>query len=161
MLIDLQGGGNNLGGQGGGGGGSSNPPLGFIDFPQPPALPVMPQAPFNYPAAGTSSTHTASAPFNYNIPPYPMLDQEKKDLNTQFLQVHIQISIIFEFEHFVCSPQHFKFNVNGFFCCCFYLHEILLKMIVICMKCWEWNYRRKTVIFHLHTLLSIQTITFK
>lgn len=93
MLIDLQGqGGNNLGH-----GGGSNPPLGFIDFPQPPALPVMPQAPFNYPAAGpgSSSTHTASAPapFNYNIPPYPTLDQEKKDLNTQFLQVQKLILI--------------------------------------------------------------------
>lgn len=84
MLIDLQGqGGNNLGGHG-------QPPMGFIDFPQPPALPVMPQQPqpFSYPAPGASSTHTASAPFNYNIPPYPTLDQEKKDLNTQFLQVN-------------------------------------------------------------------------
>lgn len=98
MLIDLQGqGGNNLGGQG-------VPPMGFIGFPQPPALPVMPsqqqqQQPFSYPAPGASSTHSASAPapFNYNIPPYPTLDQEKKDLNTQFLQVH---SIL---QHFVCK----------------------------------------------------------
>lgn len=89
MLIDLQ-------GQGGGGNnlsGNNQLPLGFIDFPQPPALPVMPQAPFNYPSPGTSSTHTASAPasapFSYNIPPYPPLDQEKKDLNTQFQQVRL------------------------------------------------------------------------
>lgn len=82
MLIDLQGqGGNNLGG-------NAQLPMGFVDFPQPPALPVMPQQqPFNYPAAGTSSNHNAAPPFNYNIPPYPTLDQEKKDLNTQFLQV--------------------------------------------------------------------------
>lgn len=85
MLIDFQGqGGNNLGGNGQPG------PMGFVGFPQPPALPVMPQhQPFNYPAPGpgTSSNHNAAPPFNYNIPPYPTLDQEKKDLNTQFLQV--------------------------------------------------------------------------
>ncbi|XP_055324941.1 IST1 homolog isoform X2 [Sitodiplosis mosellana] len=86
MLIDLQPGSNNLGGGGGGGGGHSQPPMGFIDFPQPPALPVLPQptGAFNYPQPGTSSTHSAP-PFSYNIPPYPQLDQEKKDLNTQFL----------------------------------------------------------------------------
>lgn len=91
MLIDLQPGSNNLGGGGGGGGGGghSQPPMGFIDFPQPPALPVMPQpAPFSYPQPGTSSTHSAP-PFSYNIPPYPQLDQEKKDLNTQFLTVRL------------------------------------------------------------------------
>ncbi|XP_031620955.1 IST1 homolog isoform X2 [Contarinia nasturtii] len=83
MLIDLQPGSNNLGG--GGGGGNAQPPMGFIDFPQPPALPVLPQqTAFNYPTPGSSSTHSAP-PFNYNIPPYPPLDQEKKDLNTQFL----------------------------------------------------------------------------
>lgn len=82
MLIDLQGqGGNNLGG--------NVPPMGFVDFPQPPALPVLPQQqPFSYPAPGTSSMHNAAPPFNYNIPPYPTLDQEKKDLNTQFLSVN-------------------------------------------------------------------------
>lgn len=86
MLIDLQPGSNNLGG-GGAGGGFSQPPMGFIDFPQPPALPVLPQQKaFNYPQPGTTSTHSAP-PFNYNIPPYPQLDQEKKDLNTQFLSV--------------------------------------------------------------------------
>lgn len=80
MLIDLQPGSNNLGGNG-------NPqPMGFIDFPQPPALPVLPQGPaFNYPTAGGSTQN--AAPFNYNIPPYPQLDQEKKDLNTHFLSV--------------------------------------------------------------------------
>lgn len=90
MLIDLQGqGGNNLGGGGGGG----QPAMGFIDFPQPPALPVLPQQqPFAYPAPGTSSNHNAAPPFNYNIPPYPTLDQEKKDLNTQFLSVCIPLS---------------------------------------------------------------------
>lgn len=88
MLIDFQPGSNNLGGGSGGGGGIGNPPMGFIDFPQPPALPVMPQQKaFNYPTPGTSSTHSAPGAFNYNIPPYPTLDQEKKDLNTQFLSV--------------------------------------------------------------------------
>lgn len=83
MLIDLQPGSNNLGG-------NVNPPMGFIDFPQPPALPVLPQQkPFNYPTPGSSSSHSAP-PFNYNIPPYPSLDQEKKDLNTQFLSVSFQ-----------------------------------------------------------------------
>lgn len=84
MLIDLQHDRNNLGGDGNGG---APQPLGFIDFPQPPALPVMPQLPFvrpfNYPAPGSSS----APPFSYNIPPYPQLDQEKKDLNTQFQSV--------------------------------------------------------------------------
>lgn len=88
MLIDLQPGSNNLGGGGGGGGGGhGQPPMGFIDFPQPPALPVLPQQKaFNYPQPGSSSTHSVPS-FNYNIPPYPQLDQEKKDLNTQFLSV--------------------------------------------------------------------------
>lgn len=76
MLIDLQPGSNNLGG-------NTQPPMGFIDFPQPPALPV---SAFNYPAPGGSNQNTVP-PFNYNIPPYPTLDQEKKDLNTQFLSV--------------------------------------------------------------------------
>lgn len=88
MLIDLQPGGNNLGGR-------TQPPMGFIDFPQPPALPVMPhQKPFVYPTPGTSSSHTNTPPFNYNIPPYPPLDQEKKDLNTQFLSVRLNHSIV-------------------------------------------------------------------
>lgn len=89
MLIDLQDK-NNLGGGGG------NPaPMGFIGFPQPPALPVMPQmpnqAPFNYPPPGGSSGGASggyqSPPFNYNIPAYPPLDQEKNDLNTHFQTV--------------------------------------------------------------------------
>lgn len=84
MLIDLDR--NNLGGNGGGGygGGGAAQPLGFKDFPLPPALPVFPNVPagkpFDY---GPSS----SAPFNYNIAPYPNLDGEKKDLNTNFLAV--------------------------------------------------------------------------
>lgn len=87
MLIDLQPGSNNLGGM-------TQPPMGFIDFPQPPALPVLPQQkPFNYPAPGTSSSHASTPPFNYNIPPYPPLDQEKKDLNTQFLSVRLYIRL--------------------------------------------------------------------
>lgn len=66
-------------------------PMGFIDFPQPPALPVLPQhKPFDYP---TKNDNGSGAPsFNYNIPPqYPPLDGEKKDLNTQFLSVRIKI----------------------------------------------------------------------
>lgn len=87
MLIDLQPGSNNLGGNG------MPQPMGFIDFPQPPALPVLPQGPaaFNYPTAGGSAQN--AAPFNYNIPPYPTLDQEKKDLNTQFLSVSNEMCI--------------------------------------------------------------------
>lgn len=82
-LIDLQPGSNNLGGN------MMPQPMGFIDFPQPPSLPVMPQQkPFNYPGPGDSNSNSGGiAPFNYNIPPYPHLDQEKKDLNTQFLSV--------------------------------------------------------------------------
>lgn len=80
MLIDLDR--NNLGGNGGGGGAVQ--PLGFKDFPLPPALPVFPNMPANKPFDyGPSS----SAPFNYNIAPYPNLDGEKKDLNTNFLNV--------------------------------------------------------------------------
>lgn len=86
MLIDLDGR-NNLGG---GGGGGPAPPMGFVGFPQPPALPVLPQppahAPFNYP--GNSSDGAGggyqSPPFNYNIPAYPPLDQEKNDFDTHF-----------------------------------------------------------------------------
>lgn len=92
MLIDFQPGGtNNLGG--GGGGGHSQPPMGFIDFPQPPQLPVLPQQKaFNYPTPGTSAGIQGNQ-INYNIPPYPPLDQEKKDLNTQFLSVCLQFSL--------------------------------------------------------------------
>lgn len=62
------------------------------------------EKPFNYPnhpnqpsgsgGAGANSncsncppSNAPSAPFNYNIPPYPNLDDEKKDLNT-FLSVN-------------------------------------------------------------------------
>lgn len=84
MLIDLQ------------GGGGPAPPMGFVGFPQPPALPVMPQppsnTPFSYPPPGGSSGGAGgggypSPPFNYNIPAYPALDQEKNDLNTHFQMV--------------------------------------------------------------------------
>lgn len=103
---------NNLGGGGGGaaGGGSGVGQIGFIDFPQPPALPVYPPMPpnhgtFNYPQPGNlsaaaakaaeaagvggSSTFNATAPFNYNIPPYPQNQPEQKDLNVNahFLSV--------------------------------------------------------------------------
>lgn len=97
MLIDFQGQGGNHGGNNLGGG-NTQPPMGFVDFPQPPQLPVLPQQqPFNYPAPGTSSNHNATPPFNYNIPPYPTLDQEKKDLNTQFLQVRCAIRYLVDF----------------------------------------------------------------
>lgn len=126
MLIDFQGqGGNNLGG-GGGGGGSAQPPMGFIDFPQPPALPVLPQAkPFAYPTPGTSSnTHNATPPFNYNIPPYPTLDQEKKDLNTQFISVC--------FDHLIdqiksIRNRQFSYTFPFFF----------IYLIVFCMQNYE------------------------
>lgn len=95
MLIDLSDR-NNLGG---GGGGGTPQPVGFIGYPQAPALPQMPMpptnAPFNYPnmgggGGGGMSSGSASAPpaFNYNIPP----NQEKKDLNinTHFLNVSFE-----------------------------------------------------------------------
>lgn len=102
---------NNLGG---GGNGGAPQPLGFIDFPQPPTLPVMPplphHAPFNYPppppgGPGGSNNGGAcagagfcppTAPFNYNIPPYPQIDPEKKDLNinNQFLSVSALLNSI-------------------------------------------------------------------
>lgn len=90
-LIDFQGGSNNLGGMG------MPQPMGFIDFPQPPALPVLPQQkPFNYPAPNDGA---GAPPFNYNIPPqYPPLNDEKKDLNTQFLSVR-------RICHFVVPPH--------------------------------------------------------
>lgn len=96
MLIDLQDR-NNLGG------GGAAPPMGFVDFPQPPALPIMPQppshVPFNYPPPGGSSGGASGGyptpPFNYNIPAYPPLDQEKKDLNTQFQTVCIRHMVIY------------------------------------------------------------------
>lgn len=122
---------------GGGGGGGAAQPIGFIDFPQPPALPVyppmQPNASYNYPhpgnsggtfnypqpgnsggstfnypqpgssaaakaaeAAGSgSSTFSATAPFNYNIPPYPQNEPEKKDLNTNFLAVSKLSSVVY------------------------------------------------------------------
>ncbi|CAG9799422.1 unnamed protein product [Chironomus riparius] len=76
------------------------PNPGFIGYPQPPNLPILPQPsniPFNYPSGpsgGASSSFTSypSAPYNYNIPPNPMPQQpqfpsmpEKKDLNVNFL----------------------------------------------------------------------------
>lgn len=103
QLIDFQDR-NNLGG--GGSGGGSVQPIGFIGFPQPPALPVMPHLPqnaaFNYPppgghpksieaGEGGPSFHP-SAPFNYNIPPHPQNQPEAKDLNVNahFLSVREQ-----------------------------------------------------------------------
>lgn len=81
MLIDLQDK-NNLGGNGG-----ASQPLGFKDFPLPPALPVMPNQhvkPFDY---GPSNVPSGSS-FTYNIPPYyPNLDNEKNDANAHFLAV--------------------------------------------------------------------------
>ncbi|KAJ6641450.1 IST1 like [Pseudolycoriella hygida] len=79
---------NNLGG-GGSGGNTVPQPLGFIGYPQPPALPNMPlpptNIPFNYPniGGGGGGGGATAPPFNYNIPP----NQEKKDLNinTNFL----------------------------------------------------------------------------
>lgn len=95
MLIDLQDR-NNLGG------GGPAPPMGFVGFPQPPALPVMPQppshVPFNYPQPGNSSGGASAGyqapPFNYNIPAYPPLDQEKNDLDTHFQSVCIHRKFI-------------------------------------------------------------------
>lgn len=99
MLIDLQDK-NNLGG-----GGGPAPPMGFVGFPQPPALPVLPQppsnAPFNYPPPGGSSGGASGGyptpPFNYNIPAYPTLDQEKNDFNSHFQTVCIYR--MFSFSH--------------------------------------------------------------
>ena len=81
------------------------PNAGFIGYPQPPQLPVMPQPPnipFNYPGpsggVSTSYSNFPSTPYNYNIPPNPMPQQqppqipsmpEKKDLNVNFLNVSI------------------------------------------------------------------------
>ncbi|XP_059614840.1 IST1 homolog isoform X2 [Phlebotomus argentipes] len=62
-------------------------PPGFIDFPQAPPLPQMPQPPmrkpFEYPNMGPGPSGGASAPpFTYNIPPNPHgASGEKKDLN--------------------------------------------------------------------------------
>lgn len=91
MLIDLQDK-NNLGGRGGGNGGASLP-MGFRDFPMPPALPVLPNAPkpFDY---GPSSSNS-NPPFNYNISPYPNVDNEKKDLNN-----FMSVSTVFL--HLIC-----------------------------------------------------------
>lgn len=88
MLIDLND--RNRNNLGGGGSGGAFQPLGFKDFPLPPALPVLPNAPkpFEY---GPSSSNT-NPPFNYNIPPYPNIDQEKKDINT-FMSVSIIFNI--------------------------------------------------------------------
>lgn len=101
LLIDLSDK-NNLGGSGcgGGNGGQSMPqPVGFIDYPQAPALPQMPMPPsnmpFNYPSGPSGSGNFGdnnsggggggggmkSTPFNYNIPPNGPAVDEKKDLN--------------------------------------------------------------------------------
>lgn len=110
MLIDLQSGSNNLG---------DRPlPMGFVDFPQPPSLPVLPQQkPFQYPTPGSTSHNTAAPPFNYNIPPYPELDQEKKDLNTQFLSVNLLFSLkcqVFDFL-FLFACHFFVYKIFFFF----------------------------------------------
>lgn len=91
---------NNLGG---GGGNNVPPQMGFIGYPQPPALPAMAEPPsnkpFNYPppyggGGGTGARGSMpSAPFTYNIPPnVPQQSNNEnadKDLNTNttFIQV--------------------------------------------------------------------------
>lgn len=91
-LIDLSDR-NNLGGKG-----SSVPPqMGFIGYPTVPPLPQMPpppsNKPFNYPpyaGAKGAGGNSNQSPFNYNIPPTTSPTQiidEKKDLNTQFINV--------------------------------------------------------------------------
>lgn len=102
FLIDF-GDKNNLNGGAGnnsGGGGMVLPPNpGFIAYPQPPQIPILPHPPaFNYPSSSSSSSFAPNAPpFNYNIPPMPQQsamhpppplpgsDSEKKDLNVNFL----------------------------------------------------------------------------
>jgi vacuolar protein sorting-associated protein IST1 len=107
FLIDF-GAGNNLnGGNNQGYSGNYPPPnLGFIAYPQPPQIPILPHPPqpFNYPST-SGFGHMPNAPFNYNIPPMPQAPSpsqqqqqqqhmshgqgqpEVKDLNVNFLNV--------------------------------------------------------------------------
>ncbi|XP_055620215.1 IST1 homolog isoform X2 [Toxorhynchites rutilus septentrionalis] len=93
-LIDLSDR-NNLDGGNPGSGGGAPAPLGFIGYPQPPALPQLPTfpstVPFNYPGPSASSFGQSTAPsFNYNIPPNSCESRtdEVKDLNvnSHFMQ---------------------------------------------------------------------------
>lgn len=85
----------------------SPPNAGFIGYPLPPQLPILPHPPnipFNYPGSSSGGGQSGlypnvpSAPYNYNIPPnpmpplppqnnnhMPMSNPEKKDLNVNFL----------------------------------------------------------------------------
>jgi vacuolar protein sorting-associated protein IST1 len=104
FLIDFGGhNSNNLDGNHPGNNPANFPPHpGFVNYPQPPQLPIMQHPPpFNYPAPPTFQNFP-SAPFNYNIPPMPQGPSQQqqqqphpshggqpeiKDLNVNFLNV--------------------------------------------------------------------------